>query len=102
MSTGQSMGLSTYGRCNSGGGISGGGDISLSSPEQSRKVYFDQAHYGTVFGSAAEAGAKSGQRVVGARRTGFRGDAYGGSGGGTDIWGEGDRLDGYGDGLNQW
>ena len=33
------------GGCDGGGGITGDGDLRLPPPEQSRTVYYDQAHY---------------------------------------------------------
>ena len=78
------MGLSPAGGSNVRGGITGGGYLILPPLEHSRKVYYNQDHYGTVSGGGGEAGVKGGQAVVGAGRTGFGGGADIGSGGGTD------------------
>ena len=81
---GRGMGLSPDGGHNGKGEISGGGDLCIPPPEHSCTVYCDHARYGTVSGFGAEAGVKGDQAVVGVGRTGFGGDADGGSGGGTD------------------
>ena len=67
------MGLSPAGGRDGEGGIEGGGDLRLPSPEHSRTVYCDQAHYGPVSGGGAEAGAKGGQAVVGQDRLDLEG-----------------------------
>ena len=46
--------------CYGGGVIAEGGDLHILPPEQSRTVYYDQAHYGPVSGDGAEAGFKGG------------------------------------------
>ena len=46
-------------------------------------VYCNQAHYGPLSGSVAEARVKSGHAVVGAGQIEFWGYTDGGSGGGT-------------------
>ena len=74
-----------------GGGIVGGGDLCLPLSEQICTVYYDQSHYGTLYGGRAEAKVKGGQEVVGSGRTGFGRDMDGGSGGGINGVGGGER-----------
>ena len=77
-----------------GSGIEGGGDLSLVPPTETNcTVYYDQAHYGPMSGGETEAAVKGGQAMVGAGRTGFGEDTYGGSGGVTDRRVGGDRRD---------
>ena len=71
--TGRKLGLLPAEGCNGRGGVAGGGDLRLPSPEHSRTVYCDQAHYGPVSGGGAEAGAKGGQAVVGQDRLDLEG-----------------------------
>ena len=91
------MGLSPSGGRDGGGRTAGGGDLSIPPPEHSRTFFCDQVHYGTVYGGRAESRVKGDQAVVGAGRTGYGGDADGGSGGRTDGRGEGDGQYGYRD-----
>ena len=59
----------------------GGGDLRHLLPEHSKKVNFDQAHYGPVSGDGAMNRDKGVSVVVGAGGLGPRGDTDSGSGG---------------------
>ena len=96
------MVVSPYGGSDGGGGITGGGDLRLLTPEYSHTVHCDHAHYGPVSGVGAEVGFKGGHVVVGAGRIGLGGDADGDYRGGTDGGGRGDRRNGDRYGLNWW
>ena len=82
------MGISPTGGLDVGGEIEGCGDLRLPPPEHSRTFYCYQSHCGSVSSSVEEAKVKCVQAVVGARRTGFGGDADGSLGGETDGRGE--------------
>ena len=66
-----------------GGGTVGGGDLSLPPTKHSRKVHFNQDHYGPVSSGGAETAAMSLQAVVRAGQIGCGGCADGGLVGGT-------------------
>ena len=85
--TGWWVGVSLARERDSRGGIIGGGDLCLPSPEYSCTVHCDQAHYGSVSGGGAEDRFKGGQTVMGSGRLGLGGDVEGVSGGGTDRGG---------------
>ena len=55
-STGRWMGVYPSGGSDGGGGIAGGGYLRIPSPEHSRKVHCNQAHYGPVSGGGTEYG----------------------------------------------
>ena len=55
------MGLSLSGGRDGGGGIAGGGDLRLPSPERSFIVCCNQDHYGPISGGGTESGVKGGQ-----------------------------------------
>ena len=98
MRKGRRMGIPPSGGRDCGGGTAGGGDLCLPPPEHSRKVYCDQAHYGTVSGRGAETKATGLQEVVGSRRGKCGGDADGSLVGRTDGGGGGDVRDSNRDG----
>ena len=82
------MGVSPAVVRDGGGRITGGVDLRLPSPEHSRTVHFDQAHYVPVSGGGSKARVKGCQAVVVAGRIGLGGDLEGGSVGGTDEGGK--------------
>ena len=92
---GRSMVIQPTGRRDGGDGIAGCGDLHPPTPEQSHRVYLDQAHYGPVYGGISEAEIKGDQEVLGEGRIGCGRDADGGLGGGYG-------RDGYGYGLSWW
>ena len=96
------MGLNTAGGLYSGGRIAGSGGLCLPQTERSRIVYCNQAHYGPVYGARGEDRVKGDQSVVRTGWTQFRGNADGGSGGGTYEGGVWEIRDRYGEGLNKW
>ena len=71
------------GRGDGGVGISGGGDLCLTPPENSCTVHCDQDHSGPVFGGGEITVDKGVQDVVGSGGPELGGDADGVSGGGT-------------------
>ena len=64
-------------------------------------IFCNQAHYGSMSGSEAEARVKGGHAVVHAGRNGFGGDSKIGLGGGMDGGVGGDGYDRDLDGLSQ-
>ena len=64
------MGVSTAGRSDGGGGITGGGDLFLPPPEHSHTVHCDQDHYVPVSISVESSGVMGVKLVVGKRRIG--------------------------------
>ena len=65
--------LTPYGGRDGGGGVTGGGDLSLLDPEYCGEIYCDYDHYGSVSGVEAEARANSGNAVV---ETGWSGNPH--------------------------
>ena len=58
------MGLPLSGGCNGGGGVTGGGDLRLSSSEHGGAIYCHLAHDGTVPGGKVEYRENSGNAVM--------------------------------------
>ena len=99
---GKSVAIPPNGGRDGGGSPAGGGDLRLPPPEHGRTVHCKQAHYGTLSGGREKTRAKCIQLVVGTGHVGCGRDAYGESGGVTDVGGGGDRQDRDGDRLNWW
>ena len=81
-----------------GGGITGGKELRLPTPEHSCTDHCNQAHYGPMYGGGSSVEVKVGQAVVGAGRLALGG----GFGGVMDGGGGGDGWDGDRGGLNLW
>ena len=80
------------GRGDVGGGVTGGGDLSIPPPEHSRIFHCNKSHCGTVYGGVDASGVMGVKVVVIAVRLGLGGDAEGGSRGGKGGgMGEGGR-----------
>ena len=87
------MGVSPAGGCDGRGRINTGGDLSLLSLDCSITFYCNQANYGRVSCSEAEARVKGGHAVVGAGYIRLGGDTEIGWGGGRNV-GRGRRRTG--------